>query len=267
MTTPEAVIAEARRWVGYHEGANNDTPFGKEYGMNHAAWCDMFLTHCFKLAGNTEEHFASTMEDVAYHRARGTFGNTPRVGAKIFFHWNNSKRAANQPDHVGIVERIAGDGVHTLEGNAGDAVQANVRRANILGYAYPNYSGAQQAPTPQAPPAQAGGLVEDGELGPATISALQRRLNDTEPGPDLAVDGDMNQLVVNRTVTFKRGATQTARYLQQRLNWGAGPCGIDGEPGPQTIKALQRYVGVGQDGQWGAQTTTALQRKLNSGSF
>jgi lysozyme family protein len=108
----------------------------------------------------------------------------------------------------------------------------------------------------------------DGEFGPVTVRALQRRLNETEPGHDLAVDGDMAQVVNNKTVTFRRGAkTQTARYLQQRLNWGAGPVGIDGQIGPNTIKGLQRYIGVGQDGQWGPNTTMALQRTLNRGAF
>lgn len=156
MRTPEEVIAEARRWIGYHEGPNNDTIFGREYGLNGEPWCDMFLTHCFKVARMPEERFASTQADVAWHRQRGTFDRIPRVGDKIFFHWPNSSRASNQPDHVGLVIAVNSDGsITTIEGNIGDRVQMLVRRANILGYAHPRYDKAVAASTPTVTPAPA----------------------------------------------------------------------------------------------------------------
>jgi hypothetical protein len=42
---------------------------------------------------------------------------------------------------------------------------------------------------------------------------------------------------------------------------------VDGEFGPQTIRALQRDVGATQDGQWGPEPTKALRRALNAGTF
>ena len=45
-------------------------------------------------------------------------------------------------DHVGIVERVDGDTVYTIEGNSGDAVKERnytVGQRNILGYGVPSY--------------------------------------------------------------------------------------------------------------------------------
>ena len=37
--------------VGYTEGANNDTKFGKWYGLNHQPWCAMSASKMFYDAG------------------------------------------------------------------------------------------------------------------------------------------------------------------------------------------------------------------------
>jgi hypothetical protein len=41
----------------------------------------------------------------------------------------------------------------------------------------------------------------------------------------------------------------------------------NGVVGPDTIKALQRHVGVSQSGVWGAETTKGMQRTLNAKTF
>jgi peptidoglycan hydrolase-like protein with peptidoglycan-binding domain len=111
-------------------------------------------------------------------------------------------------------------------------------------------------PAPPPPPANPGpNLVVDGQLGPATIGALQARLNVTEgySHGQIAVDGQMGPA--------------TIRYMQQRLNWSNGPVAVDGGLGPQTIRALQAHTGAGIDGQWGHDTTAHLQMALNAGTF
>ena len=49
----EKVLASAKAEVdaGYREGANNDTKFGKWFGMNNQPWCAMYVSWCFKEAG------------------------------------------------------------------------------------------------------------------------------------------------------------------------------------------------------------------------
>lgn len=86
-----------------------------------------------------------------------------------------------------------------------------------------------------------GGLVVDGQLGAATVSALQKRLG-------VAVDGKLGP--------------DTIKALQTWLGISA-----DGEIGPQTVSALQKAVGAPIDGKLGPDTISAMQRSLNSGGF
>lgn len=49
--TAKELIEIARKEIGYQEGPNNDTKFGKEYGMNHVSWCMIFIWCIFKAGG------------------------------------------------------------------------------------------------------------------------------------------------------------------------------------------------------------------------
>jgi len=47
------VLSVAKKYVdqAYKEGENNDTIFGKWFGLNHQPWCAMFVSYCFNEAG------------------------------------------------------------------------------------------------------------------------------------------------------------------------------------------------------------------------
>lgn len=45
------LIAIARKEIGYKEGANNNTKYGKAFGMNNVSWCCIFVWWCFQQAG------------------------------------------------------------------------------------------------------------------------------------------------------------------------------------------------------------------------
>ena len=47
------VLGVAKKYVdqAYKEGENNDTIFGKWFGLNHQPWCAMFVSYCFNEAG------------------------------------------------------------------------------------------------------------------------------------------------------------------------------------------------------------------------
>jgi len=49
-----AVVETAKAQVGYKEGKNNDTIFGKWYGLNNQPWCAIFVSWCFAKAGVTK---------------------------------------------------------------------------------------------------------------------------------------------------------------------------------------------------------------------
>jgi hypothetical protein len=66
-------------YVGYTEGANNDTTFGKWYKLNHQPWCAMAVSKIFHEAGlirsvapkTKAKGFASCDEWLKYLSANG----------------------------------------------------------------------------------------------------------------------------------------------------------------------------------------------------
>lgn len=137
--TASAIIAEAKKWIGYHEDGNNHTIFGAWYGLDGEAWCDMFVSYIAAQTGNADVvgRFAYCPSHVAWFKNRGQWGATPKPGAIVFFTWDGGPVA----DHVGIVTAVNGDGsITTVEGNADNQVEYLTRRGSILGYGYPAYA-------------------------------------------------------------------------------------------------------------------------------
>ena len=119
------VLAAARKYAdeGYTEGPNNDTTFGKRYGMNNQPWCAMFVSGCFDDAGLVHLVAASTKKGFASCDAGAQwFAKNKRIvpigqaqpGDVVFFNFD-----ANPTDteHVGIVYSNDGKNLITFEGN------------------------------------------------------------------------------------------------------------------------------------------------------
>jgi hypothetical protein len=94
--------------VGYTEGANNDTTFGKWYGLNNQPWCAMSASKMYFDAGaiasvaNTKKGFASCDAWLKYLTKNNQIvpiGQAKR-GDLVFFQFDEDA----QPDHVGIVK-------------------------------------------------------------------------------------------------------------------------------------------------------------------
>lgn len=123
-------LVEAARHLGLEESppGSNRTVFGAWYGIDGVAWCNIFVSYCFKVgAGYTLcDGFkgAGTMAGKgcayvpttsAWLRATGLWvGRTqPAPGDIAIFNWDGGL-----PDHIGIVEGDAGGGQFTtIEGN------------------------------------------------------------------------------------------------------------------------------------------------------
>lgn len=128
--------------IGYREQGQNRTKYGAWFGMNGAAWCHMFVSWCANQAGvstSVVPKTASCSEGVRFFQGKGLFKYkgkyTPKRGDIIYF-------GAGGGSHVGIVEKVSGNTVHTVEGNSSDKVirrsySLNVER--IYGYGVPNY--------------------------------------------------------------------------------------------------------------------------------
>lgn len=126
-------ILEARKHVGFREGAGNANPFSRYFGRGGEAWCADFVSYCFSKAGkrldicNTETMKNHFKANGGYHQ------DHPKAGDIIFFDWDGGNT-----DHVGIVEYVRNGVVHTIEGNSGDMCKRNtypLGSSKIDGYA------------------------------------------------------------------------------------------------------------------------------------
>lgn len=128
--------------IGYKEEGGNKTKYGKWYGMNGAAWCHMFVSWCASQAGVSSDivpKTASTTAGMEWFKKKGLFQYkekyTPKRGDIIYF-------KSSGASHVGIVERVEGSTVHTVEGNTSDKVARrnySLSAARITGYGMPKY--------------------------------------------------------------------------------------------------------------------------------
>jgi hypothetical protein len=153
VTTPSEVLLIAANQIGIAENPpkSNATPFSDWYGF-HDAWCAMFQSWCFDQAGlplgpgPKGAAWCSAMADWFDLQGRLVYGTGGlRAGDVIFFEWGTT---AGGYDHVGIVERVHGDGfITTIEGNMGDRVQRLVRwlaTAGIDSYGRPAYTASRR---------------------------------------------------------------------------------------------------------------------------
>jgi hypothetical protein len=94
--------------VGYTEGPNNDTTFGKWYGLNNQPWCAMAASKMYfdagmiKAVANTKKGYASCDAWLKYLTKNNQLvplGQAQR-GDLVFFQFDEDAA----PDHVGIVK-------------------------------------------------------------------------------------------------------------------------------------------------------------------
>lgn len=148
MATAAQVISVARSQIGYREGANNDTKYGRWYGMNKTPWCAIFVSWVAYKAGATKiiPRHAYTPAGAQWFKDRGQWHSRPRVGDIVYFDFPND--GVNRISHVGIVEAVLADGsIMTIEGNTnsvgsreGNGVWRKIRKVGIKGYGRPKYT-------------------------------------------------------------------------------------------------------------------------------
>ncbi|GAA3447141.1 CHAP domain-containing protein [Planomonospora venezuelensis] len=156
--------------LGYREGPGQRTKFGEWYSTEvvrdaqyrTAPWCDMFIAWAAERAG-VEQYvgqFAWTPSHARWFETRDAWSDTPEPGALVFFDWSGGKDIKGV-DHVGVVERVEGGTIHTIEANV-DRVWLK-RKArderDVVGYGLPRKVAEHlaqgpvqggQAPGPQA---------------------------------------------------------------------------------------------------------------------
>jgi hypothetical protein len=105
-----------------------------ESGINPAKtpWCAAWAMNMLKdhgvldLKGLSNRNYCPTIESWAKNKGIWQNGGAPKAGDAILFDWNGD----NTPDHIGIVEKVQGGKVYTIEGNSSDKVS---KRSYALG--------------------------------------------------------------------------------------------------------------------------------------
>jgi len=138
----------------------------------------------------------------------------------VFFQWPGITR----PCHVGLVEAVRGDGsIVTIEGNtdvagggSGGQVMRHVRRANIVGYGYPNYDALAPAVGAAAAlpiAAAVRPLIKMGNRGPNVVY-LQQKLH-------ITADGIFGPQTRQAVINFQKGHHLIADGIVGPRTWAA----------------------------------------------
>ncbi|MEU7853514.1 CHAP domain-containing protein [Nonomuraea sp. NPDC049141] len=134
--------------VGYREKGGQLTKFGQWYAdrvkdpqYRDAPWCDMFIAWAADKAGVGDYvgQFAWTPSHAAWFIKQGAWSQQPEPGALVFYDWGGGK-SYKGIDHVGIVERVDGKKIHTIEANV-DRVwlkrKSRDMHKDVVGYGLP----------------------------------------------------------------------------------------------------------------------------------
>lgn len=113
---------------------NTGNVYWEWYGFSsRVEWCACFVSWCANESGClnvTVPKFSGVEEGISWYKNNSRWQDssyTPNVCDLIFFDWNSD----NDPDHVGIVEKIEDGYIYTIEGNSSDEVK---ERKYQLGY-------------------------------------------------------------------------------------------------------------------------------------
>ncbi|WP_344209604.1 CHAP domain-containing protein [Nonomuraea bangladeshensis] len=143
----QRLLETVRQELGYKEKSGQFTKFGQWYAdrvqdnqFRNAPWCDMFLAWAADKSGLTPYvgEFAWTPSHAAWFMKQGAWSQRPEPGALVFYDWRGGK-SYKGIDHVGIVERVKGKKIHTIEANVdGVWLKRKVRETDkVVGYGVP----------------------------------------------------------------------------------------------------------------------------------
>jgi hypothetical protein len=127
MKALDVARAELAQGIREASGHNDGTPAARYMDGLEAPWCAGFVRWCFEQARSPLPGARPMLVSVRYLEEQLTRAGArldhPEPGAIVTFKW----RVGSDPGtgrHVGIVERVEGGRVHTIEGNSGDKVAA-----------------------------------------------------------------------------------------------------------------------------------------------
>ena len=118
------LINIAKGEIGTTEFANNDSKYGKWYGLNNQPWCAMFVSWCYdkaglgaKISAQSGKGFASCAHGLKFFAETNKLipVGQAKAGDIAFFQFDKDA----EPDHVGIIKfnNTALKYLQVIEGN------------------------------------------------------------------------------------------------------------------------------------------------------
>lgn len=192
MPTPQALIDLQRTYRGYREGPNNATIFGTWIGIPNAAWCDSFQHMTayqlgFRFPGSQcgDKGDASVGFTIAWHKARGLWSKSPKVGSFVTYDWRG--RGNWNDFHIELVIDIKPNQNLVIGGNVNDTVVEQWRSSSafVTGYCHLPYDNViptpVHVPNPPAPAPPATNPTVQGKLSGLYRPFRGRNLTLTSP--------------------------------------------------------------------------------------
>lgn len=246
MAKASDVLKVAISQIGVKESPanSNKTKYGKAFGENGVPWCAIFLWWDFQKAkaGSLFPHNSNAayaqdqivskcggkwvMKKTTSKTTRKAYLAKAKPGDVVDFDFG---RMDAYRSHIGIVDHVAGDYVYVIEGNTS-----------------PDGKNGSQSN---------GGMVCRKKRHYSTIcSAARPAYSNAAPVEEPKPDPVTKPLTVDGIIGY-----QTACRMQ---NWLG--VSVDGEIGPNTVRALQKKIGAKPvDGKWGKHTSEVFQEFLN----
>ncbi|GAA0517795.1 CHAP domain-containing protein [Saccharopolyspora thermophila] len=118
----EKILENARKHLGYHEGANNRN----KWGPTGQPWCSYFATSMWQDAGVDIPKYGFSGDVYKWGEKHGTaydadaLAKQARPGDALLFGSGPDSPATSK--HIGIIEKVEGNKITTIEGNSGDQV-------------------------------------------------------------------------------------------------------------------------------------------------
>ncbi len=145
ITESEDLVSVSLSQIGNVGGE----PYWRWYGFNgRVEWCACFVSwvanECGYIDTGVIPKYASCRIGVQWFKDRGQWkdsGYIPKPGDIVFFDWT-ANGITGTADHVGIVEKVDGNTIYTIEGNSGDACkqrQYSIGSGEVLGFGIPMY--------------------------------------------------------------------------------------------------------------------------------
>lgn len=193
----------------------------------------MFIAWAAQKAGVADYvgQFAWTPSHASWFIKQGAWSAAPEPGALVFYDWSGGK-SYKGIDHVGIVERVEGKKIHTIEANVDRVwLKRKVRETEkVVGYGLPRKVKLVREVQPTAPV-----LVDDAPL--QTFTVLEDR--GSSPFDVLGTPQALLALMVLTTVVV---AFRFAGHRSGRHRRGLIPWLTPDEPTPAVVSRVSRPV-------------------------